>query len=277
MIVASKYTVIFLKGDYRARQAAAGKAKCNVYYEQHFNSSGPSATYGCVLVANNASAKSRQLAATIGSKSSLVIGNKNNGVVTLHPGDRGYGNIAYTAMPACLGESGFVSNPGFARWIKVVENQKALGRVVADSIKACFPDGAKIGFSVGHKYKTSNPDDRGANVSGGGSEATYAEAVLLYAKNYLEVNTDPIVVPTPVPTPTPKPTPVPTRPVLRHGSKGEAVKVVQRRLASLNCYTGRIDGDFGPLTEFAVKKLQKRKGLYADGIVGPKTYKALGM
>jgi hypothetical protein len=35
-----------------------------------------------------------------------------------------------------------------------------------------------LGFSVGHKYKTSNPDDRGAAVAGGGWEADYAEAVL---------------------------------------------------------------------------------------------------
>ena len=39
-----------------------------------------------------------------------------------------------------------------------------------------------IGFSVGHKYKSANPGDRGAPVLGGGWEADYAEAVLEKAK-----------------------------------------------------------------------------------------------
>ena len=37
------------------------------------------------------------------------------------------------------------------------------------------------------------------------------------------------------------------------------------------------DGIFGPNTEEAVKELQKAKGLAADGIVGPRTWAALGV
>ena len=37
------------------------------------------------------------------------------------------------------------------------------------------------------------------------------------------------------------------------------------------------DGIFGPLTEEAVKEFQKRKGLTADGVVGAKTWAALGV
>ncbi|MFD0545067.1 peptidoglycan-binding protein [Streptomyces mexicanus] len=36
-----------------------------------------------------------------------------------------------------------------------------------------------------------------------------------------------------------------------------------------------MDGIYGPLTENAVKRLQKRAGLVVDGIVGPHTWKAL--
>ncbi len=39
---------------------------------------------------------------------------------------------------------------------------------------------------MGHKYKTSSPNDRGAAVSGGSWEADYAEAVLKRAKILLE-------------------------------------------------------------------------------------------
>lgn len=37
------------------------------------------------------------------------------------------------------------------------------------------------------------------------------------------------------------------------------------------------DGIFGPLTEEGVKEYQKRSGLTADGVVGPRTWAALGV
>lgn len=56
---------------------------------------------------------------------------------------------------------------------------------------------------------------------------------------------------------------------LRHGSRGERVKWVQRKINQI------ADGVFGPLTYAAVCKFQQENGLVADGIVGPKTFTAL--
>jgi putative chitinase len=52
---------------------------------------------------------------------------------------------------------------------------------------------------------------------------------------------------------------------LRRGSSGEAVKKVQAKLGLT------ADGDFGPGTEAALKKWQSANGLAADGVAGPKT------
>lgn len=56
---------------------------------------------------------------------------------------------------------------------------------------------------------------------------------------------------------------------LRKGSKGDDVKLVQ---AVVNT---KQDGDFGPVTERHVKNWQQANGEYVDGIVGPKTWKAM--
>jgi peptidoglycan hydrolase-like protein with peptidoglycan-binding domain len=53
---------------------------------------------------------------------------------------------------------------------------------------------------------------------------------------------------------------------LRIGSKGEAVRYVQSVLGL------KADGDFGPVTDRAVRAFQTRNKLKVDGIVGPLTY-----
>lgn len=63
-------------------------------------------------------------------------------------------------------------------------------------------------------------------------------------------------------------------PVLRRGSEGDAVEVLQVRLRQQGLPL-TLDGDFGPATELAVKAFQARAGLLADGIVGPQSWAAL--
>lgn len=63
--------------------------------------------------------------------------------------------------------------------------------------------------------------------------------------------------------------------ILRIGSKGKDVLEVQRMLADLGFYWGRIDGSYGILTEEAVALFQKTFNLKSDGIVGLNSLAAL--
>lgn len=65
-------------------------------------------------------------------------------------------------------------------------------------------------------------------------------------------------------------------PVLKRGvSNVEAVVRLQRRLNELGCGPVDDDGVFGGGTKSAVAMFQTRRGLLADGIVGPQTWAAL--
>jgi hypothetical protein len=59
------------------------------------------------------------------------------------------------------------------------------------------------------------------------------------------------------------------RPTLRRGGKGDSVLVaqIQKKLS-----VAPQDGNFGPLTEAAVRELQRKNNETPDGIVGPKTW-----
>ena len=63
---------------------------------------------------------------------------------------------------------------------------------------------------------------------------------------------------------------------LRKGDKGDDVVALQH-LLNVEGYKVKIDGDYGQKTEAAVKMLQKAHGLEDDGIVGNKTWTALGV
>ena len=184
------YKVEFYKGDYLERQRKANDDECVCYVEHHFNSSAsPSANYSVVITGSNASQTSknwgRWYAQAVAREFDLSVGG-DDGIQVGGYNGRGDFNLRHTDMPAILLEPLFASNPQHAEWIRSDERQNRLARILCESIQRFFQGGGLVAFSVGHKYKTSRPNDRGAKVYGGGMEADYAEAVLNKAREMIE-------------------------------------------------------------------------------------------
>jgi len=61
---------------------------------------------------------------------------------------------------------------------------------------------------------------------------------------------------------------------VRAGDTGPGVEQIQYLLIA-NGYGLEVDGEFGPVTEAAVKGFQQKNGLKQDGVVGPVTWARL--
>ena len=59
--------------------------------------------------------------------------------------------------------------------------------------------------------------------------------------------------------------------ILRTGSTGSEVRLVQEMLHALGYLLGEPDGVYGPNTELSVRNFQIQNGLLVDGKVGPQT------
>lgn len=66
------------------------------------------------------------------------------------------------------------------------------------------------------------------------------------------------------------------RPSLWWGASGPDVVLVQTTLRDWGYYPGPIDGYYGSRTVSAVARFQRDAGLVPDGVVGPRTWEALG-
>lgn len=112
------------------------------------------------------------------------------------------------------------------------------------------------------KYTGSNPHSGHVHISVHSSKTHYdSEKTWVLTKTQPGPPTDPDID---------KPE---KRPVLRRGSTGEFVREVQTILEI------RVDGQFGPITEAAVKGFQREADadLTVDGIVGPLTWRELDL
>ncbi|NJL83046.1 MAG: peptidoglycan-binding protein [Chloroflexaceae bacterium] len=63
--------------------------------------------------------------------------------------------------------------------------------------------------------------------------------------------------------------------ILRLGSEGESVRVIQRFLQALGHYSLGIDGYYGAEMENAVRAFQQQIGMNADGVVDERTWRAI--
>ena len=63
--------------------------------------------------------------------------------------------------------------------------------------------------------------------------------------------------------------------ILRKGSKGDEVSILQATLHSVGFFSGQPDGNFGEDTEKAVRAFQQKYGILVDGEVGQKTWDKL--
>jgi hypothetical protein len=103
------------------------------------------------------------------------------------------------------------------------------------------------------------------------------EAYNAWAKRH-GISTTPVVKPAP-PKPSKPATGLPSYKngsrQLKAGMKGTDVRFVQTWIGTKHC--GKADGNAGPLFTAGVKWYQDMRGLKADGVVGPKTWAAMGV
>ena len=84
-----------------------------------------------------------------------------------------------------------------------------------------------------------------------------------------------VVAPSPGPVDPPSDPAPGVRPVLRLGSSGDAVLVLEQRLVELGYWLSGVNRTFSSTTYHAVVAIQKAAGLSRDGVVGPATWDAL--
>ena len=108
----------------------------------------------------------------------------------------------------------------------------------------------------------------------------YGNALACGLMDYLGVAYDGTTIPPETPAPVPETTETAGDILLEYGDENIAVGQMQRDLRAM-AYEDQngnelvIDDDFGPATEYAVKRLQSFHGLEVDGIYGPLSDAAL--
>jgi L,D-transpeptidase ErfK/SrfK len=111
-------------------------------------------------------------------------------------------------------------------------------------------------------HGTNNPKSIGKAVSHG--------CVRMYNTDVIEVYER-----TPVGTPVTIIGKAYNRRTLKIGDQGSDVQEIQKMLKKLRFYRAKLDGEYGPYTEQAVRNFQQEQSLMVDGMVGSATLTAI--
>ena len=274
------YNVIFLSGEYADRNRRANELGCALKIDGHLNATGsPTAGYSLCEYNRGEDDQTIKFCKDLANLSASATGATASHIRKLNPGDRGHICTAGFNGDGVVWEPGFASNPKQARLFLSAEGKEAMAQALVKAIKMNYPAGVKVAFSVGHKGKPSAPSDRGASLSGTKGkvcESDIMEPVLHRAAELLTGDSGS----KPKASPKPKPSyPADKDPskmsVLSLGDEGGKVSFLQQVLNAEMPGSIKVDGDFGPRTEAFVKAFQRKHGLKADGVVGPKTWAKL--
>ena len=190
---------------------------------------------------------------------------------TLQPGSQGDAVIELQSVLILLG---YYSGP--LSGVYQDNTRTAVQQFQADT--GINPDGI-VGPATWNSLFPAPPAE--ANPPGTASTATAQQGASAPGAPDAQSQTSPPASETSQPVPSPSATASTSqgdrasRPVLRVGDQGEAVRQLQERLRTLGIYNGPVDGVFGPLTESAVRQVQSNNSLTVDGIVGPATWGAI--
>lgn len=169
--------IIWLKGDYvknYERQEQAKKLGCNFVISFHFNSAKNKEANGTEGY-HNGKGSAPYIAYRLVSVISKVLGIRQRKIVPAKGTRAAF--IDFYHCPAVLLEVCFISNPQEAMFFHDPDKRHIhrLGKKIADEILSLLPSSSVLGIDIGHKFKSSQPKDKGAKCVFGDYEADHAE------------------------------------------------------------------------------------------------------
>jgi len=155
--------------DYKDRQNYANDLGCDAYIEFHYNGKeidrpGILDNPATILVADNSSYRTRDMASALLDKACSRLGLVNGGVKVLRPSEAGYWNTYYASGNSMLLELLWVSDQEQAAMAADLSVQL----VLADCIREMCEEYevTDCALSLGHKFKATDVNDKGAPVFG---------------------------------------------------------------------------------------------------------------
>jgi len=167
--------IVWLKGDYvrnHERQRQASQTNCRFVLSFHFNSADNPKAGGSEIFSNGKS-DADYIANKLLTVITQTLGTKSRGVKPALGSRVGF--LRFYPCPAVLLEPCFISNPDEANLVHDLSVMRQLGEAIAEVLFKWLPFDSVLGIDIGHKFKTSNPSDRGARCFFGDYEADHAE------------------------------------------------------------------------------------------------------